>query len=217
MTYDAIVFDNDGVLVEPPAEDVLVAAARDAFAEVGVESPDEHHVEAMVRGVTPDRLREVCDAYDLDPATFWRARDRTAAAAQRRELRAGRTATYDDVTALASLDRPFGVVSTNQHETVEFVLDRFELPEFETYYGRPPTIESLRRKKPNPHYLDAALADLGVSDALFVGDSESDVLAAANTGVDSAFVRRPHREGYALDAEPTHEIAGLDELPALVR
>ncbi len=43
------------------------------------------------------------------------------------------------------------------------------------------------------------------------------MLAAANAGVDSAFVRRPHREGYALDAEPTHEIAGLDELPALVR
>ncbi|MEF8853039.1 MAG: hypothetical protein V5A28_11590 [Haloarculaceae archaeon] len=43
--YDAVVFDNDGVLVELTPMDELRAAVRDAFADVGVEDPDEDLVE----------------------------------------------------------------------------------------------------------------------------------------------------------------------------
>jgi HAD superfamily hydrolase (TIGR01549 family) len=208
--YDAILFDNDGVLVEPPGDDTLVAAAEAAFAAVGVESPDDEHVADVVRGVTPDLLEQVCGVYDVDPHEFWHARDRHASRAQCAEFREATRGPYDDVAALGDLDHDFGIVSSNQHATIEFILDFCEFEHlFDTYYGREMGVESLERKKPEPHYLEAALADLGAESALFVGDSESDVVAARNAGLDSAFVRRDHCEGVELSVEPTYGVEDL--------
>ncbi|WP_458205664.1 HAD family hydrolase [Haladaptatus sp. NG-SE-30] len=215
--YDAVLFDNDGVLVEPPASSILREAAQTAFADFDTD-PTDDHLDAVTRSVTPDDLHRVCDAYDFDPLEFWKARDSAASAAQLCELRAGRTTTYDDVGTLESFDRPLGIVSSNQHATIEFMLDHFDLGHhFETFYGRPPTLEAFHRKKPEPYYVEQALADLGVEDALFVGDSESDVLAADNAGLDSAFIRRPHRTDYALSVEPTYEIERLRDILPLHR
>ncbi len=217
MRYDAVIFDNDGVLVEPPARETLREAALRAFGDLGVDDPAEEHVDAIITGVTVNLLDEVCGAYGLDGAEFWRARDRAAAAAQREEFRAGDRALYDDFDAVAGLDHPCGIVSSNQHETVAFVLDHFEVAgHFETYYGRQPTVEDVSRKKPDPHFVERAMADLGADSALFVGDSESDVVAAHNAGVDSAFVRRGHRESYDLAVEPTYEVASLRGLAEVV-
>ncbi|WP_266078160.1 HAD family hydrolase [Haladaptatus caseinilyticus] len=217
MSYDAVLFDNDGVLVKPPDGTVLREAALSAFAEFGVE-PDADQLDAVARSVTPKDLRSVCDAHDFDPAEFWEARDIAASEAQLHELRAGRTTTYDDVDALESVDRPLGLVSSNQHATIEFMLDHFDLREqFETYYGRPPTLDAFHRKKPEPYYLERALDDIGTDSALFVGDSESDIVAAHNADLDSAFIRRPHREAYELSVTPTYEIDGLRELRSVLR
>ncbi|MGA9401829.1 HAD family hydrolase [Haladaptatus sp.] len=210
--YDAVLFDNDGVLVKPPKRELLQEAARSAFEEFDVD-PAEDHLAAVTHSATPDGFREVCEAYGFDPNSFWAARDSAASEIQLREIEAGRTTTYDDIDALSSFERPLGLVSSNQQATVEFMLDYFELERhFETYYGRPPTVEGIRRKKPNPHFLDRALSDIGAETALFVGDSESDVVAADNAGLDSAFIRRPHRTEYELSVEPTYEIEGLSEI-----
>jgi HAD superfamily hydrolase (TIGR01549 family) len=216
MEYDAVIFDNDGVLVEFVAIDVLRDAAWEAFDAVGVGDPDPAHVEQMVIDVTPDQVLSVADAYGVAPEELWRARDRASSDAQIAEFRDGRWSRYDDVDALAAIDAPRGVVSTNQQATVDFVLDHFGLVDlFETAYGREATVESLRKKKPNPHYLERAMADLDAASALFVGDSESDVLAAHRAGVDSAFVRRDHRADLELGETPTHEIRSLYDLHAV--
>lgn len=216
MSYDAMLFDNDGVLVKPPDGAVLREAALSAFDEFDTE-PEDDHLDAIARSVTPDDLTRVCDAYGFDPAKFWKIRDTAASEAQLRELRAGRTTTYDDVGALESFDRPLGIVSSNQHATIEFMLDHFDLGgHFETYYGRPPTLNAFHRKKPKPYFLEQALDDIGAESALFVGDSESDVLAAHNADLDSVFIRRPHRTEYELSVDPTYEIDGLRELLPLV-
>jgi HAD superfamily hydrolase (TIGR01549 family) len=209
-TYDAILFDNDGVLVEPPSDETLLAAAEAAFDAVGIENPDDTHVSDVVRGVTPDLLAEVCAAYDVDQHEFWHARDRHASEAQRAEFREGDRARYDDVAAIEDLAHDFGIVSSNQHATIEFILEHCEFADwFDTYYGREMGIESLDRKKPHPHYLERALADLGADSALYVGDSESDVEAARRAGLDSAFVRRDHCEGVELSVEPAYEVQDL--------
>lgn len=59
-----------------------------------------------------------------------------------------------------------------------------------------------------------ALLDVGVDpgDALYVGDSETDLVAAERAGSDAAFVRRSHCADVELDAAPTHEVATLTEL-----
>ncbi len=215
MSYDTVVFDNDGVLVGRTRFEVLKDATAQTFEQFGVNEPDPDHVEEMTVGATPRRVTAVSDRYGLEPDRFWRTRDGTVSRAQQQEARAGRKTPYDDIDTLADLDVSMGVVSSNQQETVDFLLDHFGLDDlFGAAYGRSATIESLSLRKPDPHYLERALADLRAEagSALYVGDNESDVRAAHNAGMDSAFIRRPHRDDWDLNVWPTWEIDSLTEL-----
>lgn len=78
------------------------------------------------------------------------------------------------------------------------------------------TVESLRRKKPEPYYLDRALDELGAETALYVGDSEHDVVAAHEAGIEAAFLRREHNATASLSVTPEYELAGLGALPTIV-
>ncbi|SNR55604.1 HAD family hydrolase [Halorubrum vacuolatum] len=214
--YDAVVFDNDGVLVGRTPFDTLREAAFEAFVRIGVDDPDIAHVDEMAIGVDPATLRDVSERYGFDPAEFWRIRDESASLAQMADVRRGRKTPYDDVGVLSALDADLGVVSSNQQATVEFVLEHFGLADrFDAAYGREPSIASLSRKKPSPYYLECALEDLDAGTALFVGDNESDVLAADNAGIDSAFIRRPHRRSTELSCQPTYEIDDLHDLVSI--
>lgn len=216
MEYDAVVFDNDGVLTHLTNWDIIREAIRETFAEFDVD-PADGHVEDALRG-EPDRLHWLADHHGFDPERFWARREARAAAVQRAAMEAGQKPLYDDCAVLRRLrvrhGLSLGIVSNNQHETVQHVLDVHEIEElFGTAYGREPTVAGTRRKKPDPHYLNCALTDLNADSALYVGDSASDILAAENAGIDSVFLRRPHRHEYTLSVDPTHELTSLRELP----
>ncbi|MDS0293925.1 HAD family hydrolase [Halogeometricum luteum] len=207
MCYDAVIFDDDGVLTTPTAMDVHRAAVRAAFEEFGAD-PTTEGVDGIVHG-SLTRIRRVCEIHGVDYEAFWPRREAEAAAAQRAAMERGEKTLYDDVSALSDLDRTLAVVSGNQHETVETVLDRFGVADlFDVAYGREPTVEGYRNRKPSPYYLERAVEELGA-------DSNVDVLAADRAGADSAFVRRPHRDGYRLAADPTYEVESLEEVAAL--
>ena len=215
--YDTVLFDSDGILVDPPAYEAQVEATQAAFEEMGVIEIDRQHIDDIVKGTTVERLHEICTAYDLDTEAFWQAREHHDEQSQFGNFRTGSRSRYDDVAAILDLSQTCGVVSNNHHSTIEFVLDFFDLrPLFETYYGREKTVESLDLKKPNTHYLNQALTELGAESALYVGDSESDVVAANRAGLDSAFVRRPHCRDVSLSAAPTYETNTLYDLPKIM-
>lgn len=214
MSYDAVIFDDDGVLTTPTATSVHRAAVRSAFAEFDVE-PATEAVDGVIHG-SLTHVRRVCDVHDVDYEAFWPRYEANAVTAQRAAMRRGEKRLYEDVASLSALDRAMAVVSDNQRETVESVLERFELDSlFETAYGREPTVEGFRNRKPSPYYLERAIRDLGADRVLYVGDSNVDVLAANRADADSAFVRRPHRDGYRTTADPTYEVASLDDVVAL--
>lgn len=97
-----------------------------------------------------------------------------------------------------------------------FVLEFFQLEHlFEVHYGREMSVESLELKKPNPYYLERAVANLDAESALYVCDRESDVIAADYAGLDSVFLRRSHRQDVSLSAEPTYEAQTLAEVVAI--
>lgn len=207
--YDAVIFDNDGVLVEPTEQDVIVDAVVDAFRAFGVEIDRSVARQTVNDSIVPT---ETARDYELDPEALWHYRELTVALAQQTHVRDGGKRVYDDVAALERLTMPLGVVSNNQHSTIEFLLAHHGLDYFETAYGRRPTLAGAAKRKPEPHYIDRALNDLDASDALYVGDSETDVLAAHNAGLDSVFLRREHSAETTLSAEPTTEIQNLQML-----
>jgi HAD superfamily hydrolase (TIGR01549 family) len=207
--YDAIVFDCDGVLVEPTDTDVLVDAVCDAFDAFGVDISRE----AARRTVSEDRVPvEHAREHGIDPEAFWHRRELTASLAQQRHTLAGGKSVYDDVAALDRLDVPLGLVSNNQHATIEFLLAHHNLGQFETAYGRRPTLAGAAARKPEPVYVEQALDDLAASEALYVGDSEKDIVAAHGAGIDSAFLRRDHVADGELGTEPTMAVPDLDSL-----
>ncbi|ACV47903.1 MULTISPECIES: HAD family hydrolase [Halomicrobium] len=209
--YDAVVFDNDGVLIEPTDRGRLARAVSDTFAEFDVTVDEARAREMVAAGAVPDGDFE--REYGIDPARFWERREAIASEYQRQAIRSGEKALYDDSDAVTALPHRTGLVSNNQHATIEFILDHHDLGRhFETAYGRVPTIEGARRRKPDPSYIEAALDDLGTRSALYVGDSEKDVVAAQRAGIDSAFLRRDHRADLDLSATPTYEVADLYEL-----
>ncbi len=215
--YETVLFDNDGILVEPPAHQTQLEATQVAFRERGVTDVARRDLLDIVDGVTVERLHEICETYDLDPDRFWEARERTDEQSQLDAFRAGDRDRYPDVAAIADLSGDCGVVSNNHHSTVAFVLDFFELePLFATYYGREKTIESLRRKKPNTHYIELALADLDAESGLYVGDRGGDVVAAQRAGMDSVLLRRSDPSETGLSTEPTHVVDDLYEVVEIV-
>jgi phosphoglycolate phosphatase len=210
--YDAVLFDKDGVLVELTELETIYDAVKETFAEFGVQ-PDREDVERLVGCDAEDVLR-ICDGYGVDPREFWRRRDANVSRVQRRAFDAGDKAPYDDIGVVERIASRFsvGVVSNNQRATVDHVVDSLGMGYVETRYGREHSLGSLRRKKPSPHYVERALEDLSADEAVYVGDSPQDVVAAHRAGADSAFVRREHRSDATLDTEPTYEVSDLHEL-----
>lgn len=215
--YDAVLFDNDGVLTEPTDPARLRRAVKTAFAAVGVTDPAPEHVDTVRDARTPETVAAVCAEYGVDPVAFWRRHEHEAAATQRVALDSGEKGLYDDVVAVRELELPRGVVSNNQHRTVEHILETFALGDaFDTMYGRFPTPKGMGQRKPDPHYLDLALDDLDAESALYVGDSEVDLLAAERAGIDAAYVRREHRPADYLGATPTYAVDSLLDLHDVV-
>lgn len=211
MEYDAVVFDNDGVLTRLTELTVLRDAIREALTDHGVEDPPEAHVRRLY-DVSVDDVRAVADAHGIDAESLWRTRDERAAAAQIQLLRDGGKPLYDDVDAIEGISVPKAVVSNNQQATVDAIVEHYGLDAFDPVYGRNPTLEDVGRKKPDTHYIDRVLDDLGTRTALYVGDSGKDVVAAHRAGIDAAFVRRPHREDLELPEVPEYEADDLEEL-----
>lgn len=212
--YDAVVFDNDGVLVEPTDTAVLVDAVVESFRAFGVD------VDRLVarRTVETDSVQtDLAQERGIDPEAFWHHRELTASLGQQAHVREGGKPVYDDVAALDRLDVPLAVVSNNQHATIEFLLAHHDLPPFETAYGRQPTLAGAAKRKPEPDYIQRALSDLGVEKALYVGDSEKDLVAAQRAGIDSVFLRRDHVADVTLSVEPTAEVPDLRALVYLLR
>jgi len=215
VTYDAVVFDMDGVLLEgyhTPRE-VYREAAADGLVALGCEEPVP---DAVADPEDVAAFRQACEELGVDATEVWKHRERGADEREIALIADGERALYDDVSVLADLDVPLGVVSNNRQETVAFVVEHFSLP-VAAARGRDPTIAGWKRKKPDPHYLEVVLAELGVPPdrALFVGDRRSDVQTGHAAGADGALLTRDG-DPPSGDPEPDHHVEAVGDLLELV-
>jgi HAD superfamily hydrolase (TIGR01549 family) len=215
--YDGLLCDHDGVLVTLTEWSRLREAAHEALLEVGVSDPSPGDADAITVDVSLEELKRVARCHDVTPEDVWKSREDRFQGLMNEATRASDKRPYDDVSALHAVEQPTGIVSNNQRRVVEFILNQYGLTDlFGTVRARDPSVESLDRKKPSPTYLERAMADLDCSNPLYVGDSESDVVAADRADLDAAFIRRSHNADTSLDARPTYTVDGLDEVVDLV-
>lgn len=214
--YDAVLFDMDGVLVEPTDPDTAREAIHRAFADFDVDAA-EQDVDDLLN-VDADGVHRVCRRHGLDADDFWRARERRIQEAQTRAFDDGGKQTYPDVDAVHDLaGHRLALVSNNQQPTVDHVVDGLGFDgRFEAVRGRGPRVDDLSRKKPSPDNIERTLSELDVDDAVYIGDREKDVVAAGRADVDSALVRRDHNTDLEPSTEPTYDLDGLDEVTELL-
>lgn len=211
--YDAVLFDMDGVLIEGAATPASVyeAAADDALAALDV-TVDADSRTPFRQYHYDERMAGACREVGLDPATFWQTRERFATERANDRLADGARPPFPDTSALPDLPVPLGIVSNNRTATVEFVAEHLIDARFEVALGRDPTPDGFTRRKPDSFYLDRALERMGVESALYVGDRETDIVAARSAGIDSAFIRRDHNADLRFDRPPALDVDSLVEL-----
>lgn len=212
----AVLFDMDGVILEGPRTDpqVYADAADDALADLGVDPTPIQR--ADLRRHDLESVRDHCETLGVDPARFWERKDEYASQRTHERIRTGERDLYDDIDAIADLaDRTtIGLVTNNRQATAEFVADYLDA-EFAVVRGRRPTFADYRRRKPDPTFIEDALAQLDVTDGLYVGDSITDVTAGHAAGLETAFLRRPHNRDVG-PTDATAELESLVELPSFV-
>ncbi|WP_143114402.1 HAD family hydrolase [Halopenitus persicus] len=226
-----LLFDMDGVILSGRGTHpgVYRAAAHDALREVGVDvrtrTPDAEKptdtsellepLEAVRYSPTVD---DACSRLGVDRDAWWRVRERHASRRTNARVRSGARPTYPDVDALAALsaDRPLALVTNNRTATAEFVAAYCVPGRFDAVVGRQPTIESYRRRKPEPDFLKRGLTALGVESGYYVGDRETDVIAARRADLEAVVVDRPHVDLDAFAIEPDHVVDSLDRIEAVV-
>jgi HAD superfamily hydrolase (TIGR01549 family) len=213
----AVLFDMDGVLLEGRGTDpeVHARALDDLLDDRGLAVAAEHRA-ALSTYEYGDAFVDACAAIGVDPETFYTAREERSAA-RTVEHAAGR-ALFDDVDALDRLPDgvAVGLVSNNYHRTVRFVVDAFGLDAFDAVRGREIGPTGFGRRKPDPHYIEATLDALGATDGVYVGDRETDVVAAGRAGLDGVFLRRDHNADVDLDVEPAAEVDGIEAVVDVV-
>ena len=218
--YDALLLDMDGVLVERTPAAVFEAAVSETFERLGIDDPGSEAYETLrsLSAATPKTIERIGRTYDIPPDELWGVRERTVAEHQIQHIADGGKSLYEDVETLQSIDHDIGVVSNNQQRTVDEIVTHNELDsQLDTWSGLVPTIESVRRAKPAPCYIEGMLDELDAETALFVGDRLSDVHAAQLAGIDSALLTRNDDRPKTDGIEPTYELTTLAELDRLMQ
>lgn len=216
MTYDAIIFDFDGVLItgRQTPEGVYAKATREVLAAYGTRDPKAWD-ERLERPTDSTAFREGCEHWELPANEAWGYREAAATHVEHAWLERGDRAPFPDVDIIPELAEHYsiGIASNNRHALVGTCLDRFGWTEsIDAYRGRYPTLEEYDHRKPKPRFVRAAIQRLGAENPLYVGDRETDVIAAERVGCDSVFLQRS-RDAQPADRTPTYDVTSLRDLP----
>ncbi|MGM0398423.1 MAG: HAD family hydrolase [Halobacteriota archaeon] len=214
-----ILFDMDGVILEGHGTDPAVhqRALEEALEDFDLE-PDAR-TRSLLDGHEYDiEFVRGCDRLGVDPIQLFARRERHASARAIERLRAGHRTPYPDVEVLSSLSATadLGLVSNNYDAVVRSVVDRYRLAKFSHVSGRETGVRGFFRRKPDPHYLLAGRAALGGRTGFYVGDRDTDLLAAVRAGLEPVLVRRDHNREVTPSVDPVAEIDTLAVLPRIV-
>lgn len=221
MNIDGVIFDMDGVLLEgrgTPAG--IYSAAVDSVLGAERVSPAEKR--SLIAPETLNRYRQVCRKHDLSPERFWMQKEDAASELEIECVRDGeRELVGSALETLEQLDSRgvgMGIASNNSQKVVDYVAAHYGLDVFiDVLYGNANTIEGFENRKPDPHYIERAIDDLGLTvekhEILYVGDKVSDVDAGATAGTTPVLLsENPDRLEDRPETLPGYRIRKLAEL-----
>lgn len=213
-SYDSLLFDVDGVLLDVRGVglDRYLKMIEAALRAHGLPT-DEATKDLFLGHEDIDSVRNRCATHDVSFPAFWRTKETAEAQLQVDCIEMGDIVSFDDSDILTEFTIPIAMVSNNQQRVLECSVATGLLPDvFTSIFGRNPTPKGIERMKPAPDLIKAAMSELDSTRPLLVGDSETDLTAAARADIDSAWLNRNNRTLPQSAPDQTYTISTLDAL-----
>ncbi|MFA9440528.1 phosphoglycolate phosphatase [Uliginosibacterium sp. sgz301328] len=216
MTTRAVLFDLDGTLVDSIPD--LAEAVRLMLAELGEPSRSEQETRGFVGKGIPHLVRSALAA-GRAPRNDDEVRRAISVFSRHYAVTNGRKTTIypgvlSGLSALHKLGVRMGCITNKDAAFTQALLRQLGLAQ---YFGAVVSGDTLPQKKPEPHQLWHACEQLGVErgEALMVGDSVNDALAARNAGIRVFLVTYGYSEGVPVDTiDCDGLLSSVVELPA---
>ncbi|MDO5329503.1 MAG: HAD-IA family hydrolase [Coriobacteriia bacterium] len=184
MKYKAILFDNDGTIVD--TERAICDSFSHAMKEIlGVENPDLNEYKKLIGLTLYDQFAHYSDDKDTIEALF-------------KSYRAHNHKTLDDkisvfpglkevLEKLYNQGNFLGIVTSKRHD---MCIHGLELLEIDKYFSYIQGMDDYDVHKPDPEALSYPCRKLGFDpkDVLYVGDSQYDIKSGNGAGCDTAAV-----------------------------
>lgn len=195
MSYDVVIFDFDGTLIEL-SEDLewLYEAVRrtlrdDLEAEFSVHGLTDYELTVLAGLDGVDRFEDLCSELGLDPETVWKHVADRRAVNKLKRVRSGKLHLKEDTMEV--LDRLEGegvelaIVSNGPENSVNAILDYFDIRDRFEYVRGIEDEEDLMYRKPHPNHIKEVTSFFEEQDSfLYVGDSMVDKVAAEKASID---------------------------------
>ncbi|MFB6180843.1 MAG: HAD family hydrolase [Candidatus Nanohalobium sp.] len=221
MEFGSVVFDMDGVILNSliDNEEWKFKAVEKALRDVGVEP--EKLSRGEKRALLGDKGYSQCvktsKEVGVDPRKAWSAIAEQTSMARSRQMEEGNFELYpgvrDLIEGLHDEGVELGIISNAPESAVKLTIEHFDLKRFFKFYAGVRNFEDLQARKPHPNHLELAKAELKRSPFVYVGDAESDLIAARRAGMDSIWVKRGEA---SHDVEPDYTIDSVEKINEIV-
>lgn len=208
--YDAYLFDWDGTLGQTFV--VWMKIVQETLAKYNLEA-DEKTIVRKVFGNSSAGLIEL-GVPEKDLPDIYKVWDRDAG--EHMKTMFLYPGAREILEKLHTKDKKLALITATVRPTVEVALVAHKLQD---YFAVTVTGDEVSAHKPDPEGLLLALKKLNVSKdrAVMLGDSEKDVLAAHNAGIDSVLFYPPEHDTFHVLTElqshkPTYTIHSWQEL-----
>lgn len=193
MTYDAVIFDLDGTLLQSTSGDLswMEDAVRRALEKQGLEAAESELLKLSgIRG--SEKFAKACQEIGADPEDLWPVVEGERMKGKKQLIESGELGLEDGAEELLNFiheqDVKASVISNSPDLTVDLVVAEFGLEALLHYFRGITTFEDLSHRKPDPVHIDYAMAELKSDNPLYVGDSQSDEVAARKEGIEDVLV-----------------------------
>lgn len=211
MKYNAVIFDFDGVLLDPDGFDWADNARIEKARELGYENDLEELRALFEAEKSMDKMKAFLDRHDIEVEDL-KAWEKYIEKTKIELVENGGLELYPRTwELLEELDVPKALVSNAYGEATDEIVKELGLDRHLEFWKAPSLddIEAyVEQMKPHPDMLEEAMEKMGVENAVMVGDSKSDVEAAENAGIDSAYI---NRDGETVE-KATYNVDSLEDL-----